>query len=92
MIVKAAAAGDVQIAARPLLSRLEMTHLIELGTIRVFGMRIGVHFVRAVVVVDERYLLTARDRDVLRADGVVRDRDGRRRGARRTAAGRRRRA
>ena len=80
------------------LSGIQEPDLIDLRTVRVIRMRIRVHHVRLVVVVDERHLTAARHDDVLGRRRAVADRDrvggdGTRRRRRRAArSGRRTRA
>jgi len=66
------------VAGLSALTCAQESHLVDLETIRVLRMRIRRHVVRLVVVVDERHLTAARDDDVFRVHGAVRDRDRRR--------------
>jgi len=55
MIVEAAGAACVQVARQLRLSRGDEVNLIDLRTVRMVWMWIGVHFVNPRVVVDERH-------------------------------------
>ena len=87
VIVEAARAHGVEILRRAALPGRNESH-VDLGTIRVGGVRIGIHLVGAAIVVDERNPRSWRDGHVLRRYAAGRDRNrGRDRTARATATG-----
>lgn len=62
MIVKSAGANRIQVASQLRLLGTEKIDLIDLRAIGMFGVRIGVHFVDAGVVVHEGDARPGRDR------------------------------